>query len=140
MATIEAVQTTPKATGVSYITFNCNVQLADSDRILIEAEVMEFDSQKGQWVQVKRKFRLEELIYHNDSNARNHTRLSGIKVRGFRKDGALKARTQTIYRFNDELLAQIPDHFHDPARKMFLEAMNNLLTEIREALNKGVQI
>jgi uncharacterized Fe-S cluster-containing radical SAM superfamily protein len=124
--------------------FNCNTQLADTERILIEITDQVYDHQLNQWVNSpeKVKYQLEELQYrigYGDNN--NEVVFNNAIIRGFRKDGALRYRASYLpHNAHAEALAQIPDHYHDYARKAFQDEMAKLQNELAITISKGVVI
>jgi hypothetical protein len=137
-------------TGVSTssnIFFCCYVTLSEAEQIIIEKEVSDFVWAGGSAVTkstgVIEKYRLEQLIYQGDSDYNEGVALKSIVVRGFRKDGALKFRETTFYCGSpalDKVISQIPDSYHDHARKAFAEHAIKLQNELTELSNTGVKI
>jgi hypothetical protein len=74
------------------------------------------------------KFRLERLRYDLTGNS---FALCSIEGRGFTKSGSLRVR-ETNFWIKDllafpEILAQIPDHYHDKAKELFLEGSKEIV-------------
>lgn len=146
VAIIDRPQT--KANTHSGISFSCDVKLSDSQQIIIDVPEVEWDYTINKYKKtgVIKKYRLEEIQYGikwGDDN-REQVILDGIKVRGFRKDGGLRFRDETLYYLTDELLkevmAQIPDDYHNYAREEFAKTMADLQQLLTAITNNGVKI
>lgn len=146
MAIAVAPTTEAKVNAQSNFVFSCYVELAEAEQILIEVAEMVYDHNVNNWVSapIKAKYRLERLDYRacrdydgDDSLAK----FDGGIIRGFRKDGALRYRETYIPRqqFAD-VLAQIPDHYHDYAREQFAIHMARLQDQINDTTKNGLQI
>ena len=135
----------------SNISFYCYVRLSETEQIIVEKEIV-----NGNWVNgffvsqptgVMEKFRLEQLIYVGYGEGGNANQkgvyLERIVLRGFRKDGAIKYRDITFFCNSpalDKVLPQIPDQYHDYARKAFAEQSIKLQKELSTLINEGVKI
>ena len=140
MTTTIAPTTETKVSGNTYFSFTCYVDLADTEKILIELSDMEYDQSKGNWVlsSTKQKYQLEQLCYTNEGN---EVKFYGATIRGFRKDGALKFRSTYLPSYNkQEAIQQIPMHYHDYAIKKFNDEMNELLNDVTTTIKNGVTI
>mgnify|MGYP006277385327 FL=1 len=94
------------------------------------------------------KFILKELCY--SYNHYNHYddygdsfHLDRIVVLGFRKDNKVKAKTEWLNTRTpqfDEVVSQIPDNYHDRARKAFQELTQQLQEELNRVIKNGVKV
>lgn len=126
--------------------FSCYVTLADTERIIIELSQQVWDSQKGRYVTLpeKLKFQLERLNYctvRDFDSDEVVAEFDGGLIRGFRKDGALKFRETYIPRHQyKDVLAQIPDHYHDYAKEQFNIKMAELIKKVETTTKNGLKI
>jgi hypothetical protein len=142
MATIEVKNTTDVNT-TSNLSFNSYVTLKDSEQIIIDLEEKEFQHVQGKYISVKtgviKKVRLEQLIYQSDWTD-GITKLCSIEVRGFRKDGGLRYRSDRHYAVEQEVIDQIPDEYHNYAREAFAQEIVKLQQQLTTMTNEGVKI
>lgn len=126
--------------------FSCYVTLADTERIIVELSEQVWDSSLGRYVMSadKKKFQLERLHYRTgrDFDSDEHiAEFDGGIIRGFRKDGALKFRESYIPRHQyKDVLAQIPDHYHEYARVAFDVEMAELKQQVETTIKNGLKI
>jgi hypothetical protein len=127
--------------------FYCSVALSDKEQIIIAVEETEGQWVNGNYTMVKtgevNKYRLESLYYGKSyEQGDNGIYLSSLTIRGFRKDGHLRFRSETLYtaRLTKEVIEQIPDEYHNYAREAFAKSMVELQEELINMTNKGVQI
>lgn len=145
MNTTLAPTTKAKVNAQSSFGFSCYVELAETERIIIEVAQQVYDHKVNNWVLApKEKFQLERLDYRVnrdfDSDDREAQFDGGI-IRGFRKDGALRYRETYIPRHQfAEVLAQIPDHYHDYAKEQFNIKMAKLQEQLTATIKNGLQI
>lgn len=119
---------------------SCYVKLADTEKIIIELKIQEYDKSQGKYVEVQEKFQLEQLNYGSDYHS-NQVRFDGGTIRGFRKDGGLRVRQSWIPTNQlHEAVKQIPDHYHDYARNFFKVEMEKLVKNVLETQSLGVKI
>ena len=130
------------------LNYYCHTKLSDSQQILLDIEEVEYEWVNGQYTGKKtgviKKYRLEQLDYqtnHNDSGGYNAV-LSSLVIRGFTKDNRLRFREQRLYwhSITKEVIAQIPDEYHNYAREHFNKITTELTTQLQDLINKGVQI
>lgn len=146
VAIVDKPQT--KADTSSGISFNCHVKLSDTEQIIIDVPMVEYDYTLSKYKKTGelKKYRLEELQYGIKWGNENQDQiiLDGIKVRGFRKDGGLRFRDETLYYLSDEILKevieQIPDEYHNYAREEFAKEMADLQQLLTKLTNNGVKI
>ncbi len=124
----------------NYVSLWCQTTLSDLDQIIIEVEDKEYDYAKGQYV-VKglKKVRLEEMSYDLNRNE-SEFRLENLTVRGFRKDGGLRARTELVHEITAGIITQIPDHYHDRAKEYFFEATQSLKNKITQIIDNDLKV
>jgi len=141
MATLE-LQTETKVNAGSNLSFYCYVTLKDSEQILIDLEETEWTRVNGNFTQVStgvlKKVRLEGLNYQ--ANNDDEVVLYSLGVRGFKKDGGLRFRDEVTYYLTQKTIEQIPDSYHEYARKAFTEQMWELTGQLNHMMNKGVKI
>lgn len=129
----------------SHMTLDYDVELEGTEQIVVNT--FDYDQQYNQstkdWVWVKKepmKFVLKQLDYSLDYDQFS---LDKVIVVGFRKDKKLRARHNWIYPRNPQFLdivAQIPDHFHDKARAKFAEAIKHMKVKVETIERNGVKI
>lgn len=146
MNTTLAPTTKAKVNAQSSFGFSCYVELAETERIIIEVAQQVYDHKVNNWVisPTKEKYQLERLDYRVnrdfDSDDKEAQFDGGI-IRGFRKDGALRYRETYIPRHQfAEVLAQIPDHYHDYAKEQFNIQMAKLQKQLETTIKNGLQI
>lgn len=125
--------------------FYCSTTLSDNEQLILSVEEMEGKWVNNEYTMVKtgeiNKYRLESLYYGRGyTSGDNGVHLSSLTVRGFRKDGHLRYRSQTLHRLTKEVIEQIPDSYHNYAREEFAKSMIELQEELIAMTNKGVQI
>lgn len=145
MNTTLAPTTKAEVNAQSSFGFSCYVELAETERIIIEVAQQVYDHKVNNWVLApKEKFQLERLDYrlHRDYDTdEQEAQFDGGIIRGFRKDGALKYRETYIPRHQfAEVLAQIPDHYHDYAKEQFNIKMAKLQEQLTATIKNGLQI
>ena len=146
MTTATAVLTkTAKVEVSSSVYFNCYITLSELEQKTIEIEDFEYVYSNGTSTLnptgVKRKVRLEKLIYGKDNwNNDSQVKLESIVVRGYRKDGAIRFRDEHLRYITKEVLEQIPDSYHDYARQAFDKHSKELQAHITEMINNGLEI
>jgi hypothetical protein len=138
MATLEINKET-KVNESSNLSFSCRVVLEDNKQILIDLEEREWQGGNLVPTGVLKKVRLEELNYSTDYKE-NTVHLNQIEVRGFKKDGGLRYRSEYVYHLEQKTIDQIPDEYHDYAREAFAKEMVRLQEELTTMTNKGVRI
>lgn len=138
MATLE-INNETKVNESSNLSFSCRVVLEDNKQILIDLEEREWQGGNLVPTGVLKKVRLEELNYSTDYKE-NTVHLNSIEVRGFKKDGGLRYRTEYVYQIEQKTIDQIPDEYHDYAREAFAKEMVRLQEELTTMTNKGVRI
>ena len=125
------------------LTFSCYVRLKDNEQILIDIEEYGLQMVNGNLSHIPtgviKKVRLEELNYQSSFNM-SGVALYALQVRGFKKDGGLRFRSEMAYRLDQKTIDQIPDEYHNYARGVFAERMIQLQKELTTMTNKGVQI
>jgi hypothetical protein len=111
--------------------FAITTTLSDYEQIVIVVPALEYQMVNTSWSRVNtgnQDFRLEKLHYNLQNNV---VSLSSIEGRGFTKAGTLRVRDLYFYTKDllayPEILAQIPDHFHDQAKARFIEGAKELL-------------
>jgi len=124
---------TATETNIRYlgISFSITTTLSDYEQVVIVVPTLEYQLVNTKWARVNtgnKDFRLESLTY----TLTNETVcLTSIEGRGFTKAGTLKVRDTNFYAKDllayPEILAQIPDHFHDQAKEKFIEGAKELL-------------
>lgn len=119
----------------------CSTTLSDLDQIIIEViDRGDYDYSTRQYkINGLKKVRLEELSYDLNRDE-NEFRLEAITVRGFRKDGGLRARTETLNEITAGIISQIPDHYHDRAREYFFEATQSLKDKVTQIIDNDLKI
>jgi hypothetical protein len=141
-----APTTKAKVNAQSSFGFSCYVELAETERIIIEVAQQVYDSKVNNWVisPTKEKYQLERLDYranHDYNWGDKEAQFDGGIIRGFRKDGALRYRETYIPRHQfAEVLAQIPDHYHDYAREQFTIKMQELQEQVEITIKNGLQL
>lgn len=141
-----APTTQAKVNAQSSFGFSCYVELAETERIIIEVAQQVYDSKVNNWVisPTKEKYQLERLDYrvNRDFDTDDkEAQFDGGIIRGFRKDGALRYRETYIPRHQfAEVLAQIPDHYHDYAKEQFNIQMAKLQEQLTATIKNGLQI
>jgi hypothetical protein len=121
------------------VSFSISVHLADLEQIVIDVPVYEWRGGQNNLIGTE-KGRLEALHYDFKRDVDEPMRLSHIIVRGFRQDKRLKARTNHLYRVTNEVIAQIPDEYHDYARKAFAEKISSNRQELLTMEANGLEI
>lgn len=122
-------------------------ELEDTQQLLIEFHNYTTQYSNGNWVhtkQDKKKAILHQIQYQFD----NETSEFGIEcfvVQGFRKDKKIRARKEWINvssytpkELIEEIVAQIPDNYHDKARQAFAQMTDTLQKRLTNTINKGV--
>lgn len=138
MATLELQSETKVNTGRS-LSFYCYVALKDSEQILIDIEEREWVNSSYKSTGKTRRVRLEQLSYQSRSNDGIAT-LYSLQVRGFRKDGGLRFRSDMVYHLDQKTIDQIPDEYHNYAREAFAKTVIQLQEELTTMTNGGLQI
>jgi hypothetical protein len=140
MKTELAPTTQSKVESSGNVSFDCSVELSDTEKIIIYVEVSEYDSKQMKYVEVTEKFQLEKLSYYTPYNE-HEVKFTGGTIRGFRKDGGLKVRTTWIpVNQRQAVLNQIPDNYHDYARKAFAKKMIDLQQQLNLMTNGGIKL
>lgn len=138
MTTALAPTTEAKVQSYATFSFGCDVKLSDTEKIIIDVPVTTWDTTTNKYATVTEKVQLEELHYNNRDEV---VSLTTIVYRRFRKDGALRFRTNYLsMALIPQVIAQIPDHYHDYARKEFAKEMKELQDQINKTANNGVKI
>lgn len=140
MAKVITVEPTTKAKVQSNASFgfSCHVVLSDNEKILVDITDTSFDTATSNWVSTPCKAQLEELHYHSWGEA---VTLNSVVVRKFRKDGALRFRTNYVgSRDTDTVLKQIPKHYHDYAKEAFKKDMAELERNLQKTIKNGIQL
>lgn len=113
------------------ISFSIDTTLSDFDQIVIDVPHLEYQMVNTSWARVNTgnvKFRLERLRYSLTDEA---FALCSIEGRGFTKSGGLRVRETNFWSKDllayPEILAQIPDHYHDQAKELFLKGAKELV-------------
>ena len=135
-----APTTKAKVNSNAYFSFTCYVDLAETERIIVELTEKKYDYNLNTYVNSgeKVKYQLEQLTYTEENN---QVRFYGGTIRGFRKDGALKFRANYVPTYCvKEVLAQIPDHYHDYARQAFDKEMEKLVKRVTTTQQNGVKL
>lgn len=134
--------TTTSNTTYLGISFSINTTLSDYDQIVIDVPHLEHQLVNGRWSKVNTgnvKFRLERLRYDLTDEA---FALSSIEGRGFTKSGSLRVRETNFWSqdliSNPEILAQIPDHYHDKAKELFLTNAKELVEKANAISANGL--
>jgi hypothetical protein len=128
------------------VNFSCDVKLSDTEQIIIEVPDTEYNYTLGGYRKTgsTTKYRLEKISYDTPHTHSNQIVLRHLTVRGFRKDGGLRFRETTLWHLTEEMLkeviAQIPDKYHDYAREEFAIKMAELQERLTELTNNGVKI
>jgi hypothetical protein len=113
------------------ISFSIDTRLSDYDQIVIDVPHLEYQMLSTGWSRVNTgnvKFRVERIRYSltNETFA-----LCSIEGRGFTKSGSLRVRETNFWTKDliayPEILAQIPDHYHDKAKELFLQGSKELV-------------
>lgn len=143
MTTI-APTTKTKHDSSPWLGWRCNVELSEAQQIILNIEQYESLWVNNAWTErktgVTEKYRLEGLCYSTSHGTNKDAQLESLCVRGFRKDGGLKYREDFLYRVSKEVLEQIPDKYHNIARKQFALDMKKLQKQLTEITNNGLQI
>jgi hypothetical protein len=134
---IEKAETTTRTWGS--VNFSISVHLADLEQIVIDVPVTEWRNGTNTVVGTE-KARLEAFHYSFKRDCDEPMVLSHIIVRGFRQDKKLKARNTHLYNVTDEVLAQIPDEYHNHARKAFAEQIEKSRNELLQIEANGLVI
>lgn len=139
MGTIELAPTTKaNVSANASFGFSCYVKLSDTEKILVDVTTPTYDNSTLKYVDKQEKVQLEELHYHNEHGS---VILSSMVVRGFRKDGALRFRSNYLAHKNTpSVIKQIPPHYHDYAKEAFKKEMLRLKTELELTIRAGVKI
>ena len=128
------------------VNFSCLIKLSDTEQIIVDVPEMTYDYNASKYVKTGgiKKYRLEELSYGIGYGEEHQVKLEHIRVRGFRKDGGLRYRQETLWHLTDEALkeviAQIPDEYHNYAREEFAYKMVELQENLTKLTNNGVKI
>jgi len=135
------------------LSFSCSVTLSDTEQLILSIEETEGQWVNGNYKMVKtgetNKYRLEGLYYGKSYSYSEYSpseegaiQLSSLTIRGFRKDGHLRYRNETLYTasITKEVIEQIPDSYHNYAREAFAKEMVKLQVELTDMTNKGVKI
>jgi len=123
------------------LSFSCDVSLSEAEQIIISVEEAEYDwaTQTSTKTGVIKKYRLETISYRSGYSTDNEAvAISNVEVRGFKKDGGLRYRTEHLYRVTNDITEQIPDSYHDYARKEFAKSMVELQDRLTQMTNNGV--
>jgi hypothetical protein len=142
---LETTTTTTKWQG---ITFGIETILSDYDQIVIDVPVFQsgYNSTTGHWQVVAtsetRKFRLEKLEYSLVNRQNNSVGIHSLYGRGFTKANTLRVQGTSFYNENitDEILAQIPDHYHDKAKEQFLLTAKELTEQMNQINANGLSL
>lgn len=129
----------------SLITLDYDVDLEGTDQIVVDTFNYEqqYSNSIQNWTYTKKepiKVVLKELKYELDDD---QFCLERIVVVGFRKDKKLRARQEWLWKSNpqfQDIVAQIPDHFHDKARAKFAEVIQHMKNKIELVERNGVKI
>lgn len=125
-------------------------QLEDTKQILIEYHNYTTQHNNGNWVHVKqdkKKAILTEIHYQYETET-NEFSIEYFVIQGFRKDKKIRARKEWVNAQSNwtpkeliqEILAQIPDNYHDQARQAFAQMTDTLQKRLTDTINKGVVI
>jgi hypothetical protein len=144
MKVITAPSTDTSVESSSGISMSCYVELSETEQIIIEIDEWDYNwnSATNGWQKTgtKKKVRLERLDYQLNYEDKESFVLNNLKVRGYRKDGGLRFRDEWFHQIDKEVLAQIPDSYHDYARKSFAEQVVKLQQELTAITNNGVSL
>jgi hypothetical protein len=139
LQTTTQAEITHSGIGLSITTY-----LSDFDKIVIDVPILKYSYQNGVWGRHNmgtEKWRVEAIRY-NLSNYDTQCSIDGIEGRGFTKAKTLRVRDEAIWGKTlieyPEILAQIPDHFHEQAKAQFLIGANELLAKATSVLNNGL--
>jgi hypothetical protein len=141
----ETTSTTTKWKG---ITFGIETILSDYDQIVIDVPVFQsgYNSITGHWEVVPtnetRKWRLERIEYSLTNRQDNAVGIHALFGRGFTKANTLRVQTSSFYseQMTDELLSQIPDHYHDKAKEQFLLTAKELTEQMNQINANGLSL
>lgn len=130
---------------------NYEVMLEGVEQLVVDTFNYEqvYDSNKQEWVYNQKepiKVMLKKLMYSYDEET-NQFELDMIVVNGFRKDKKImarewyfgKGRYHAHAQYKD-VLAQIPDSFHDRARQAHIEMTAQLESNLNSIKRNGVVI
>jgi hypothetical protein len=124
------------------ISFSITTTLSDYEQIVISVPTLEYKNVNTRWTRVNtgnKDFRLEKLHYSLEGET---VSLSSIEGRGFTKAGTLKVRDLYFYSKDlieyPEILAQIPDHFHDQAKAKFIEGVKEVVQKANAISANGL--
>ena len=134
---IEKAETTTRTWGS--VDFTISVHLSDLEQIVIDVPVYEWRGGQNTLIATERA-RLEAFHYSFKRDCDEPMVISHIIVRGFRQDKRLKARNTHLYYVTDEVLAQIPDEYHNYARKAFAEHIEKSRKDLLQIEANGLVI
>lgn len=129
-----------------YITVSITVPLEGADQLVLDTfnyESVWNQSGSSNWTYVQKeplKFMLNSIEY---TLSDTEFSINYIKATGFRKDKKLRARESYFHATNpqfQDLVKQIPDHFHDKARAEFDKVTEGLIDRLTIAKQKGLTI
>ena len=137
MATAQVINKQSTSTTThSGVSVSVYVFLSDLEQIVIDVPIVEWKN--GSRIHVgTEKFRIEELNYGTHEG---QFKLNGISGRGFRQDGKLKVRDTHLYYYDQAVLDQIPDEYHDYAIKAFAKEVVELENELQAIKHNGLEI
>jgi hypothetical protein len=130
------------------ISFAIETTLSDYDQIVIDVPVFQggYNTTTGNWQSVPTgetvKFRLEKLEYNLVNRKDNSVGIYSLYGRGFTKANNLRVQGHGYNneQITDEILAQIPDHYHDKAKEQFLLTAKELTEQMNTINANGLSL
>lgn len=130
------------------IRFAIETILSDYDQIVIDVPVFQngYNSTTKNWEVVAtgetRKFRLEKIKYSLVNENNDSVGIHTLQGRGFTKANTLRVQSSSFYNdhITDEILAQIPNHYHDKAKEQFLLTAKELTEQMNTINANGLSL
>lgn len=140
--------TTSTTTKWQGITFGIETVLSDYDQIVIDVPVFQsgYNNTTGHWEAHPTgdtyKWRLEKIEYSLQGREYDAVSISSLYGRGFTKANTLRVNGGGLYsqQITDEVLAQIPAHYHDHAKAQFLVTAKELTEQIKTINANGLSL
>ena len=141
----ETTTTTTKWLG---ITFGIETILSDYDQIVIDVPVFQggYHPTTRNWEYLPTgetfKWRLEKIEYSLQGREYDAVSISSLYGRGFTKANTLRVNGMGLYneQLTDEVLAQIPVHYHDKAKEQFLATAKELTEQMKRINANGLSL
>jgi len=140
--------TTTTTTKWQGITFGIETILSDYDQIVIDVPVFQsgYSNTTGHWTTYPTgetfKWRLEKIEYSLQGREYDAVSISSLYGRGFTKAKTLRVHGGGLYtdQITDEVLAQIPVHYHDKAKEQFLATAKELTEQMKRINANGLSL